>query len=303
MAIPMNGYVGASGFLIFVAGILLLISTFQPAMLSGARTATTDALSPVLNIVSTPLQNAALFVRDVTGLAAIQAENARLSQENVKLREWYQTALLLEAENKSLRELMNVKADPQKTFITTRILSDSSSTFAKSLLVAAGSNDGIREGQAVMSGDGLIGRVVETGTDTARVLLINDMNSRVPVIIENTRQHAIFAGQNNRNGFLMHLPPETHIKQNVRIVTSGVGGVFPAGLPVGIVKSEKRNESNQIVVEPFADFNRLMHVRIIDTPIDPNLKRGILNGSTRNATLPLNNSATKMQQVIQREMQ
>ena len=272
-ALPVLGSAGgASGLLIVLAICFLIVSTVSPQSLGGLRVTAADAAAPLLNVVSAPIQKAAVFVRDVTGLAAIQAENARLVEENIKLREWYQTALLLEAENKSLRELMNVKVDPQHTYITARILTDSSATFAKSLLVSAGRTDGVKKGQAVISGDGLIGRVVEAGENTARVLLITDMNSRVPVIIEGSSQHAIFAGRNQQSGALLHLPPETKVKKDDRIITSGLGGVFPVGLPVGVVQQT----GDEVLVQPFADFNRLMNVRIVNRPEDPNLRPGTL---------------------------
>lgn len=267
-ALPLFGLGGASGFLLIVASGLLLVSTFSPSSLSGLRMGAVDAAAPVLNIVSAPVQRAAVFVRDVSGLAAIQAENARLTEENLKLREWYQAALLLEAENKSLRELMNVKIEPQHTYITARVLSDSNSHFAKSLLVSAGTHDGVQKGQAVVAGDGLVGRVVEAGEKTSRVLLITDINSRVPVLIQDSRQHAIFAGQNEKTGQLVHMSEQSKVKQGVRVVTSGIGGIFPVGLPVGVVS--ETGESTTI--EPFADFNRLMHVRIVNLPDDPNLR-------------------------------
>lgn len=268
--LPFFGVSGASGLLLVIATTLLLLSAFYPSSLSALRVGTTDAFAPVLNVVSAPIQRAAVFVRDVSGLAAIQAENARLTEENTKLREWYQAALLLEAENKSLRELMNVKIEPQHTYITARVLSDGNSHFAKSMLVSAGQLDGVKKGQAVVAGDGLIGRVVEVGQSTARVLLITDINSRVPVLIQDSRQHAIFAGQNEKHGALVHLPAESKVKQGARVVTSGIGGIFPVGLPVGVVTTV----GEEIVVEPFADFNRLMHVRIVNLPDDPNLHSG-----------------------------
>jgi len=143
----------------------------------------------------------------------------------------------------------------------------------KSLLVSVGREDGVRKGQAVISGDGLIGRIVEVGKSSSRVLLVSDINSRVPVLVEDSRQHAIFSGQNETSGILMHLPSESEVKIGARIVTSGQGGVFPNGLPVGVVKEV---HEGRIFVEPFADFSRLMHVRIIEQPSDPNLVQGAL---------------------------
>src|SRR5262245_30718707 len=177
--------------------------------MEGLRAGAADTFAPVLSAIGQPVQEAAIFVRNVSGLTQLQAENLRLQQENQRLREWYQTALVLEAENKSLRDLMNIRLDPQNSYITARVLADSGNTFVKSLLVSAGSNEGVKKGQAVISGDGVIGRIVEVGKNTARVLLLTDMNSRVPVLVENSRQHAILAGENEQAPILAHLPPDS----------------------------------------------------------------------------------------------
>lgn len=271
LSVPVAGVGSASGFLVFVAFGILVVSTVSPRSVEGFRAGAADVFAPALNAVAAPLQKAALFVRNVSGLAELQAENARLAEENARLREWYQTALLLEAENKSLHELLNVKVEQKSPAVTARIISDNGSTFARSMLVAAGSRDGVRKGQAVVSGEGLAGRTVEVGERVSRVLLINDMNSRVPVLIENSRQHAIFSGNNGQEGLLTHLPADREVEVGARIVTSGQGGIFPAGLPVGMVS---RVESGRIEVTPFADFSRMIHVRIVDRPDDPNLYEG-----------------------------
>ncbi|MCC6597609.1 MAG: rod shape-determining protein MreC [Alphaproteobacteria bacterium] len=271
LSLPLPGIGGASGLLVFLAFCILMLSSLNPGSVEGLRTSITDALAPALNVVAAPLQKTALFVRNVSGLAEMQSENARLLEENAKLREWYQTAMLLEAENKSLHELLNVKVEQRSSAITARILSDSSSTFARSLLVSAGTQDGIRKGQAVISGDGLVGRVVEAGERVSRVLLISDMNSRVPVLIENSRQHAIFAGNNGQEGLLVYLPADREVDVGARIVTSGQGGIFPAGLPVGVVS---KVDGKRIEVQPFADFSRMIYVRVLDRPDDPNLHEG-----------------------------
>lgn len=271
LPIPLLLLGSASSILMVLASGLMLFSVFAPQTAASIRVMATDVLVPVLEVVSLPLQRTAIFVRDVSGLAHIQAENARLLEENIKLREWHQSALLLEAENKSLRELLNVRVEPENKYITARILSDSGSAFAKSVLVSAGQRDGVRKGQAVISGEGVVGRIVETGQTVSRVLLMSDMNSRVPIVVENSRQHAIFAGDNQQQGRLLHLPADSQIEIGARIVTSGQGGLFPAGLPVGKIHAI---ENTDVKVEPFVDFTRLFYVRIIDRPQDPNLVEG-----------------------------
>lgn len=274
-AAPLPFIGGRLGGAVFVltAIVFLILSALNPGGISGMRMAATDVMAPALSAVSKPLQDAALLVRNISGLAELQAENARLTQENMRLREWYQTALMLEAQNKSLAELLNVKPEPQSRYITARIIADSGNAFVKSLLVLAGREDGVKKGQAVVSGDGVIGRVIEVGNKTARILLITDINSRVPILVEDSRQHAVLAGNNNDQMTLIHLPPDSEVSQGARIVTSGHGGVFPPGMPLGRVVVD---EDGSRKVEPFADFHKMVYVRIVDRPEDPNLVRGSL---------------------------
>ncbi|MCB1782406.1 MAG: rod shape-determining protein MreC [Alphaproteobacteria bacterium] len=258
--------------LILVSIALMAISALRPQVFDSARENAADLFAPALSAISQPIQRATMFVRDVSGLAGMQAENARLTQENERLRQWYQTAMLLDSENKALRDLLNVKVEPENTFVTARILGDAGNTYVKSLLVDAGKNDGVEKGQAVMSGEGLIGRIVEGGDQSARVLLLTDMNSRVPVVVEDTLQHAVMAGTNEDKPQLIHLPQDSEIMDGARLVTSGHGGVFPPGIPVGRVTINKEGIRT---VESFADISRLMYVRVVKKSDDPNLRRAI----------------------------
>lgn len=270
-----GGHIGS--FVFIILGILaMLLSASNPQSVSSLRTGMMDVAAPVIGAITKPAQDAALFVRQASGLAELQVENTRLQEENERLREWYQKAMLLDAENKSLRELLNVKLEPQNRYITARILGDSGNTFVKSLLLSAGRQEGVEKGQAVVSGVGLVGRVIEAGNTSARALLITDINSRVPVIVEDSRQHAIMAGDNDNRPVLTHIPPDTDIASGARIVTSGHGGVFPPGIPVGKVVVD---DLGQYRIELFADFDRLIHVRVVDRPEDPNLQTG---GNTLN---------------------
>lgn len=260
MPFPWDGSSGASSFLICVCVVLMIVSAFRPQSFDTMRSITEDIFSPVLSTISLPFQKVTIFLHDVTGLAQLQADNHRLGQENVRLKEWYQTALLLQSENKSLRSLLNLDVDPKYKHVSARVLVDSGNTYLKSLLVSAGKSDGIDKGSAVLSGDGLIGRIVSASENTARILLVTDINSRVPVVMEDTGQHAIMAGGNNQNPRLIHLPQDSEISSGARVVTSGYGGVYPQGLPVGrVVLDENHNPS----VVLFADFYGLQIVRIL----------------------------------------
>lgn len=272
-AIPFDLWGGRGASLLFLMFSLALfvVSVFRPVLLEDMRGDVVDRFAPVLEAVSYPFAQASEFISGVTGMAALRAENMQLSRENTRLREWYQTALMLQAENQSLKDLLHVKVETQHSFITARVIADGGGSFVKSVLVAAGDDDGVGKGQAVLSGEGLVGRIVESGHRAARVLLLTDYNSRVPVTVEGSRQRAILAGDNSDTPVLLYMPPDSSVPDGARIVTSGIGGVFPTGLPVGVVVSTLDGRK---AVRLSADISRLMHVRIVSVPEDPNLLRG-----------------------------
>lgn len=271
LALQNWGFRGTS-FLFIATGLLLYaFSALNPASLQGVRLAATDAFAPVIAVVNKPFQVAAEYVNVVSGIAQLQDEVARLKDENARLREWHQTALTLKTENERLSSLLKLKVPESHGFITARVIADAGNTFAQSVLVLGGSNDGLEKGQAVLSGDGLVGRVVESGEKASRILLLTDINSRVPVVIEGTDTRAILAGQNHPYPSLDHLPPDQKVESGARVVTSGHGGLFLPGLPVGQTFVD---EQGRVFVQLFADFDRLTYVRVIDKIID----RGILEG-------------------------
>ena len=240
--------------------VFMVISSFRPQFFEGMRVFTEDTFAPALSAINYPFQEGTKLLHDITDFAQLQADNVRLEQDNIRLRKWYQTALLLDSENRALRELLNLKVDPSYTQISARLLADSGNTYLKSLLVAAGKVDGVKKGAAVVAGEGLIGRIVEVGDTTSRILLVNDINSRVPVVVEDTGQHAIMAGGNEYNPMLIHVAKDSEIAEGSRIITSGYGGVYPQGLPVGRVIFEKNGTMNIIL---FSDFSKLQIVRIL----------------------------------------
>lgn len=240
--------------------VLIGVSAFRPQSFETLRVSTADFFSPALSAVSLPFQQANLFFHDITNLAQLQADNSRLEQENIRLKEWYQTALLLDSENRSLRELLNLDVDPSYSHVSARILADSGNAYVNSVLVSVGGASGIVKGAAVVSGDGLVGRIVEVGDQTSRVLLINDINSRVPIVVEDTGQHAIMAGSNEHNAYLIHLPEGSNIGEGARVITSGYGGLYPQGLPVGRVIA---GDNAKLDVVLFSDFDKLQIVRIL----------------------------------------
>lgn len=269
----MWGTRGASVFFMTCAFCLFLFSAISPRHAEVLRTGTVDLFAPVLAGVNAPLQAAAGYVRTASGLADLQAENARLAEENLRLREWYQTALQLEARNKALEGMLNLAADPQRTFVTARIIADSGNAYVRSMLVLAGTQHNISKGSPVLAAEGLVGRVIEAGGRASRILLLGDVNSRIPVLVEGRNWRAVLAGTNDGLPVLDHLSPEAlkEMEEGLRVVTSGHGGLFPFGLPVGEIT---KAADGQWHVRPYADVERLVYVRIIETVEDPHLQLG-----------------------------
>ena len=194
-------------------------------------------------------------------LTRLRQENAALRQENQALHQYQALAHRLEAENGSLRALMHFEPDPAHGFVTGRVIGDNSGPFVRTIMVNRGSHHGLAENQAALGARGLVGRVVQTGERAARILLVTDLNSRVPVVIEPLRHRAILGGDNGAQPRLLYLPPESEVHVGDRVSTSGHGGSLPPGLPVGTVTAI---EDGVVRVSLFEDLGRLEYVRLVD---------------------------------------
>ncbi len=257
--------------LVLIALTLMVFHKAETLPVEKMRVAVTDLMAPLLQTVSSPFAAVSENFEGFKTLRALKAENIRLQEENSKLQAWYETALKLQAENKALHELLNVKADPGLSFVTARVVSDPGGAFVKSVLLPVGTIDKISKGNAVMSGQGLIGRITEAGKRSSRVLLINDLNSRIPVKIQNTRTKAILSGKNGGILKLERLPQDSGLAIGQRIVTSGDGGQLPADVPVGTIVGVGKAG---VFVRPLTDLGALTHVQVINAEIDPALATG-----------------------------
>jgi rod shape-determining protein MreC len=242
------------------------------------RVAVADMTAPLLTAASAPF---AVFVESMTGMSAmhdLKAQNIRLTEENEKLQKWYEAALKMQAENASLRQLLNVKADPAIDFVTARVISDAGGSFVKSVLLPVGLRDKVQKGSAVMSGQGLVGRIVELGQSASRVLLVTDLNSHIPVVLQGTRIKAILAGQNKGTMKLERLPPDSGLAAGMRVVTSGDGGQLPPDLPIGIISSIGEEG---VIVTPLSDIDGLSYVQVVNAEVDPALATGDLSDGAK----------------------
>lgn len=247
-------------FLIIAAFAIMLLGKADTLVVERARSSVVDVVAPVMDALSRPIATVSEGVDRVENFFSVYSENAQLREQNARLLEWQSAALALAAENSTFRKMLNFVPERGASFAAARVIGDSGGVFVRSVLINGGTVDGIQKGDAVVNGDGLIGRVAESGRRSGRVLLLSDLNSRIPVVGEKSRVRAILAGDNSPLPRLDFLPPNARLAVGDRIVTSGHGGVFPAGLPVGRISSIG---DGGVRVEPFADFYRLEYVRII----------------------------------------
>jgi rod shape-determining protein MreC len=263
-------------FLLIAAGGVLLLGKADPKIFDRTRMVVTDAFAPILDALSRPIATGAAIVDEVEYLVDLREQNVSLRAENARLIQWHMAARNLAAENERLRELLRFVPDNASQFISARVIADSGGTFVRSMLVNAGRRDSVRIGLPVVVGEGLIGRVVEIGERVSRVLLIDDLNSRIPVVVGPDRERAVLAGDNSLRPKLIYLAANAQVKEDARIATSGQGGVFPPGIPVGAVSSI---DANGIRVETFIATSELEYVRIIDYGL-----AAVLDSERRRAT-------------------
>jgi rod shape-determining protein MreC len=248
-------------FLVLISAVMILFGKTDLLLYDGLRASVADRVAPILQAVGQPVGAITNAVQSVSNAVAVGRENAQLREENARLLQWQEIARRLQTENTELRAL--TKFEPQNTVhsLSAQVIADSGGAFARNVLINAGSQEGLARGQAALSGEGLVGRISEVGSRTARVLLLTDLNSHIPVELEDNHQHAILDGDNSEQPRLVYLPTTVEPVVGERIVTVGAGGVFPPGLPVGVVSSVA---NGVIRVEPYAELSRLEVLRIVD---------------------------------------
>jgi len=274
LATPIRVWVQRFAFLLLAttAAGLIIMSQAQFPIAERLRTRVVDAFAPILESLSRPVDTVSGWIDYARDLNDARSENLRLRAEVAQLKHWESEVLRLQAENESLRNLVGIVPENEARHIGARVIADSGGAFVRSLIINAGARNGVRKGVAVVNDEGLVGRVTQVGERAARVLLVTDLNSRIPIVIQGTRDRAILAGDNSDNPQLVHLPAGAPVSPGDRIVTSGHGGVFPPGIGIGVISSV---DDAGIRVRPFVQWHRLEHVRVVD--YDP---QGILMGTS-----------------------
>ena len=244
---------------ILLLGIFILWRIDSPRV-ERFRAALVDAVVPNLEWALVPVTKAITMVEEFQSYTRIYEQNQELKRELQQMKAWKEAALQLEQKNARLLDLNQVRLDPKLTHVTGVVLADSGSPFRQSVLLNVGARDGIRDGWATMDGIGLVGRISGVGNRTARVILVTDTTSRIPVTVQPSGQKALLSGDNSQLPPLDFIEDKDEVRPGDRVVTSGDGGVFPAGLLVGqvVMGSDRR-----LRVALAADYQRLEFLRVL----------------------------------------
>lgn len=290
LKVPLTWTAAVALIVAIVVGVALLLSdrreTLQTQAYGVGRRMFDVADKPVSGVLSEPSH----WARVVTGyigdyLFAAQ-ENQRLKQEVTELRQWKDLALALQDTNRRYRAVLGLKTDPPIPMVTGRAVLDSRGPFANTRLINVGSEAAVKVGNPVMSDRGLVGRIVGVAQGVSRVLLLTDVASRTPVLVARTDARAILLGDGGSNPKLAYLRGQDPVREGDRIMTSGDGGVFPRGLPVGVaakgldgqwrVRLDTESTGIDFVrVLEFQDFTALVDEKELEKPGMPSLPPGV----------------------------
>jgi len=225
-----------------------------------------NAVGSIQRIIQSPIDNVQEFSTRITQWHMLDEENRKFKQELKLLRPLGTRVVELEMENHRLRQLLEMPLEPGLRSLAARVVGDTSTAFANALLLDTGRYHGARINATVLVPEGVVGRVVQTGTHTSLVLTLLDLNSRVPSFVQRTRAKGIIAGSNGQNLSLEYISKDADIRVGDQVLTSGIAGSFPKGLPIGLVKDVKAGDTGlfqRILVQPAVDFDRVEEVRLL----------------------------------------
>jgi rod shape-determining protein MreC len=252
--------------LYFICVILLIFSRLENDEIRMVRGLFSDLVSPVLQAASQPAIYARRGKEQLVDYLDLFHELDRLKEENQKLKHWQWQAQRLERRVDQLRSLLYAVDEAALKYATGHVIADARGPFARSILVNVGQKQGIKTGYAVINGDGFVGRVVHTGDSASRVILVNDLNSRIPVLVGPAAVRAVLVGDNGAEPRLEFLPDSARVFKGDEVSTSGHAGMLPRGLRIGTVLGEG---DNGFRVNPHASLSELEYVSVLffDSPV------------------------------------
>jgi len=249
--------------LIIFSIILIYAETIETKPLEYVRTFIKDVIYRSSAVISSPSKGFSLIASSVQSHLNVFNENVKLKEENAQLKEQVYDPDFLIFENKQLRQLLDEQIESSPNIISARIILDKQSPYLNSFVINSGSNRKIKNGMAVLHGKNFVGRIVDVNFFSSRVLLITDLNSKIPVLVQPSGHQAILSGHGMNEPTLEYLPKNHEVQTGEKVFTSGKEGIFEPGIPIGkVIINHEESGNAKVFVSLFSDMSQIMFVNI-----------------------------------------
>jgi len=246
-------------FVLIVLSILLIfLETYKTKPLNYFRALVKDTIYRGALVVSTPSKTISSLSKYISEHTNLYRNYKKLQNENNELKDDISKSDFLELENSQLRKLIEEQVSSSKKIVSARVMMDKQSPYLNSYIINIGNNKKIKNGMEVLDGKNFIGRTVDVNFFSTRVLLVSDLNSKIPVVAEPSGNHSILSGHGVNMPTLEYLPKKHNVQNGDKIYTSGRAGIFSPGIPIG----EAKVENNIIKVLLFSDLDQVTFVNV-----------------------------------------
>ena len=212
-------------------------------------------------------------------LTDVRKENLELREQIIKLRNQNIQLLENQASVRRLESLLNLKEKSPYPLITSRVIARDPTNWIRSMVIDKGEKDGVAVDMGVIVPAGVVGRVMKTTLDTSYVLLLTDPRSAIAALIQQTRDEGIVVGSEKQKAKIKYIPILSDLKQEDLVLTSGLVGSFPKGLPIGRIHQVEKQEMalfQEAELIPEVDFHKLEEVMVIAMPKNPENESNLL---------------------------
>jgi rod shape-determining protein MreC len=264
LKLPLTLAVAAATVIAILAALVLLVADRREAVavagFANARNLVARGLAPAGEVLAAPVRWTGDAINAVGGYFYAVSENRKLKARIRDLESWRDEAVALRNVNERYEALLKLKTEPPAPSVAARSVLDVRGPFANARVLDAGSAAGVQIGDPVLSEHGVVGRVVGVAPNASRVLMLTDVESRTPVLVDRTNARAMLTGDGGPNPRLEYIRGQDPVKAGDVLLTSGDGGVFPRGLPVGVAAKDLRGAWR---VRLYSDLTPIDYVRIL----------------------------------------
>ncbi len=238
-----------------LAVVLVLLGKAQSGLFDRARMTITDWLAPTLVSVHAPVQAFNRWVGSIDDLFNVYKENLALKDENARLRQWRNVAVVMQGRVSHYQDMLHAVPDPDVNSVLAQVIGRASRPFLQTMILGAGEANNVKPGEAVVDPRGMIGRIYLAGDHTSWVILLTDLNSRIPVNIASAdgkaqSLQAIMTGDNTPMPALDTLSQLVTLHPGDQVVSSGDGGLLPPGLSIGTVVGTPGDYRVSLLADP-----------------------------------------------------